>query len=132
MLDDAALEQIATICAAFDVDGLRADIVIARAAAAHAAWRGADEVTRDDIRVAARLALPHRRRRNPFDAPGLSPDDEQRLDDALGPEPDDEPDPEPPDSAPTPDETESTPSQSGDDERTSWPTERRSVRRGLS
>jgi len=114
VLDDAALEQIATICAAFDVDGLRADIVIARAAAAHAAWRGVDEVAREDIRVAARLALPHRRRRNPFDAPGLSPDDEQRLDDALGPEPDDEPDPEPPASAPTPDETESTPSQSGD------------------
>ena len=39
-LDDAALEKIATICAAFDVDGLRADIVIARAAAAHAACAG--------------------------------------------------------------------------------------------
>ena len=35
---------------------------------------------RDDIRAAARLALPHRRRRNPFDAPGL---DEQQLDEAL-------------------------------------------------
>ena len=36
-----ALEQIAAVCAAFEVDGLRADIVIARAAVAHAAWRGA-------------------------------------------------------------------------------------------
>jgi magnesium chelatase subunit D len=92
-LDDAALEQIAAICASFGVDGLRADIVIARAAAAHAAWRAADVVTREDIRVASRLALPHRRRRNPFDPPGL---DEQQLDDALGDEadgPDDEPDP---------------------------------------
>ncbi|HEX6451951.1 MAG TPA: putative cobaltochelatase [Trebonia sp.] len=89
VLDDEALETIAAVCASFGVDGLRADIVIARAAAAHAAWRGADSVTREDIRAAARLALPHRRRRNPFDTPGL---DEQQLDEALG-EPEDEPEP---------------------------------------
>jgi magnesium chelatase subunit D len=45
-----------------------------------AAWAGRDEVTTDDVRTAARLALPHRRRRTPFEAPGL---DEQQLDDAL-------------------------------------------------
>src|SRR5580700_1477959 len=97
VVDDDLLEVIASVCASFGVDGLRADIVITRAAAAHAAWRGAAAVTREDIRAAARLALPHRRRRNPFDAPGL---DEQQLDDALGQTeegPDDEPDPEPPD-----------------------------------
>jgi magnesium chelatase subunit D len=96
VVEDALLQVIAAVCASFGVDGLRADIVIARAAAAHAAWRGASAVDRDDIRVAARLALPHRRRRNPFDAPGL---DEQQLDEALGEEDDgpDEPDPEPPD-----------------------------------
>jgi magnesium chelatase subunit D len=92
VLDDAALERIAGVCASFDVDGLRADIVIARTAAAHAAWRGGLTVSREDIRVASRLALPHRRRRNPFDAPGL---DERQLDDALGGE-DDEPEPDPP------------------------------------
>jgi magnesium chelatase subunit D len=97
VLDDDTLERIAAVCASFDVDGLRADIVIARTAAAHAAWRGASVVTREDIRVAALLALPHRRRRNPFDAPGL---DEKQLDDALG-DPDDEPDP-PPDGGPPP------------------------------
>ncbi len=80
-LPDDTLEQIASVCAAFAVDGLRADIVIARTAVAHAAWSGRDTVSTEDIRVAARLALPHRRRRNPFDAPGL---DEQQLDDALG------------------------------------------------
>jgi magnesium chelatase subunit D len=99
-VDDALLQVIAAVCVSFGVDGLRADIVIARAAAAHAAWRGAAAVTRDDIRVAARLALPHRRRRNPFDAPGL---DEQQLDDALG-GPDDEPDPPPPEPDPPPPE----------------------------
>lgn len=89
-LDDDALTTIAEICAAFDVDGMRADIVTARAAAAHAAWEGRTAVNRDDIRVAARLALPHRRRRNPFDAPGL---DEQLLDELLGA---DDPEPDPP------------------------------------
>jgi magnesium chelatase subunit D len=90
VLPDAALLQIATVCAAFDVDGMRADIVTARAAVAHAAWQGRTSVEAADVRAAARLALPHRRRRNPFDAPGL---DEQQLDDALrdaaeGPDPD--------------------------------------------
>ena len=66
-LTDEALVQIAEICAAFDVDGMRGDLVTARTAVAHAAWEGRDEVTADDIRVAARLALPHRKRRNPFD-----------------------------------------------------------------
>ncbi|MFC4586077.1 VWA domain-containing protein [Sphaerisporangium corydalis] len=79
-LPDAALRQIATVCAAFGVDGMRADLITAHAALAHAAWRGGTEVTADDIREAARLALPHRRRRDPFDAPGL---DEAELDDLL-------------------------------------------------
>ncbi|WP_018219482.1 VWA domain-containing protein [Salinispora pacifica] len=80
VLTDAALRQIAEVCAAFDVDGMRADIVIARTAVAHAAWQRRDRVSAEDVRVAARLALPHRRRRDPFDPPGL---DEQRLDEAL-------------------------------------------------
>jgi magnesium chelatase subunit D len=88
-LSDAALLRIAEICAAFEVDGMRADIVTARTAVAHAAWHERSEVTTDDIRAAARLALPHRRRRNPFDAPGL---DDDQLDEILG---DDQPDPDP-------------------------------------
>ncbi|MFE7742922.1 magnesium chelatase subunit D family protein [Nocardia sp. NPDC057455] len=79
-LDDVELRRIATLCAAFDVDGMRADLVVARTATAHAAWRGAGAVTEDDVRVAAELALPHRRRRDPFDEPGIS---EQQLDDAM-------------------------------------------------
>ncbi len=80
VLGDRALREVTTVCAAFDVDGLRADLVTAKAAVALAAWSGRDEVTTEDVRTAARLALPHRRRRTPFEAPGL---DEQRLDDAL-------------------------------------------------
>ena len=94
-LDDRQLATIARVCGAFEVDGMRADIVTARAAAAHAAWQGRREITKSDIRAAARLALPHRRRRNPFDAPGL---DEDLLDRLLDEEP--EPDPRPPDRQP--------------------------------
>jgi magnesium chelatase subunit D len=97
-VSDAALMKIAEVCAAFDVDGMRADIVIARAAAAHAAWQGRDRVVLDDIRIASRLALPHRRRRDPFDSPGL---DQEALDGVLGdddlPEPPDGPDDDPDD-----------------------------------
>lgn len=82
-LDDATLVSIAELCSSFGVDGLRADIVTARTAAAHAAWHGRTAITRDDVRAAARLALPHRRRRNPFDETGL---DESELDDLLGPD----------------------------------------------
>ncbi|MET8336489.1 putative cobaltochelatase [Streptosporangium canum] len=97
VLPDSALRQIATVCAAFEVDGLRADLVTANAAIAHAAWQGRTTVTADDVREAARLALPHRRRRDPFDAPGL---DESKLEDLLSrvpDEPDDDPDPDDPD-----------------------------------
>ena len=59
---------------------MRADIVMARTATALAAWAGRTDVLAEDVRQAALLALPHRRRRNPFDAPGL---DEDKLDDTL-------------------------------------------------
>ncbi|MBF6329445.1 magnesium chelatase subunit D family protein [Nocardia transvalensis] len=79
-LDDVDLRRIAALCAAFDVDGMRADLVVARTATAHAAWRGSDCVTAEDVRIAAELALPHRRRRDPFDEPGIS---EEQLDEAM-------------------------------------------------
>ena len=93
-LGDGALRQIAATCAAFEVDGMRADIVMARTATALAAWAGRTEVLAEDVRQAALLALPHRRRRNPFDAPGL---DEDKLDETLeefGEPEDDDPGPD--------------------------------------
>ncbi|MER6528102.1 putative cobaltochelatase [Streptomyces sp. NPDC001508] len=98
LLGDGALRQIAAVCSAFEVDGMRADIVMARTATALAAWAGRTDVLAEDVRQAALLALPHRRRRNPFDAPGL---DEDRLDDTLEEfsgqdEGDDDPDPDGP------------------------------------
>jgi magnesium chelatase subunit D len=86
-IKDHELLRVATACAALGVDGMRGDLVTCRAAIAHAAWQQRDEVTGEDVRVAARLALPHRQRRGPFDDPGA---DEAKLDEALGPdEPDD-------------------------------------------
>ena len=101
LLPDAALRQICAVCGRFGVDGMRADLVTARAAIALAAWHGRAEVTVEDIRQAARLALPHRRRRDPFDAPGL---DEQELDDALREPPPDPPGPPDPPEPPEPPE----------------------------
>ncbi|WP_082520982.1 magnesium chelatase subunit D family protein [Rhodococcus sp. Leaf278] len=131
-LSDKELRRIAALCASFDVDGMRADLVLARTAAAHAAWRGASEVTEEDVRVAAELALPHRRRRDPFDEPGI---DDKQLDDAMRDaaeqaeqQPDPDPDPTPdgdggapaPDSAERTESSESSPS-SPDDETTGAP-----------
>ncbi|MFC4857728.1 putative cobaltochelatase [Actinophytocola glycyrrhizae] len=93
-LPDPELRRIAALCASFDVDGMRADLVVARTAVAHAAWRGGDEVDARDVEAAARLALPHRRRRDPFDEPGI---DEEQLQQALR---DAEPDPPDPDGGP--------------------------------
>jgi magnesium chelatase subunit D len=53
VLTDAALRQVAHVCAAFEVDGMRADLVTARTAIALAAWHGRDEVLAEDVRTAA-------------------------------------------------------------------------------
>ncbi len=59
-LGDGALRQIAATCAAFEVDGMRADIVMARTATALAAWAGRTDVLAEDVRQgrAARAAAP--------------------------------------------------------------------------
>ncbi|WP_367040552.1 putative cobaltochelatase [Streptomyces sp. Je 1-332] len=122
-LGDGALRQIAATCAAFEVDGMRADIVMARTATALAAWAGREDVLAEDVRQAALLALPHRRRRNPFDAPGL---DEDKLDDTLeqasdNDQGDDDPDPDgpggggkPPESGPDTPDTPGSPESQGE------------------
>jgi magnesium chelatase subunit D len=89
-LPDAELLRVTTACATLGVDGMRGDLITCKAAIAHAAWQQRDSVDSTDVRVAARLALLHRRRRGPFDDPGA---DAGKLDEALGP--DDENDPPP-------------------------------------
>jgi magnesium chelatase subunit D len=79
-LDDALLYLITGICTDFGVDGMRADIAMYRAAVALAAYEGRTEVCENDIRQVARLVLPHRRRRQPFDQPTV---DDQALEESL-------------------------------------------------
>ena len=52
----------AELCHEAGVDGLRADLVIMRAARAHAAWWQRESVLCDDILAVAELALSHRRK----------------------------------------------------------------------
>jgi Mg-chelatase subunit ChlI len=56
----------ANLMSSMGVDGHRADIVILRAARAHAAFMGRKNITEQDILLAAELALPHRMKRHPF------------------------------------------------------------------
>jgi magnesium chelatase subunit D len=93
-LDERTLLLIAGICARLGVDGMRADIVCAQAARALAALDGDDAVGEDHVRRAARLALAHRRRRGPLEAPGLDDAElEQAIQEARGDDPDPEPEP---------------------------------------
>ena len=90
-LPERELLRITGACARLAIDGVRGDIVCARAARALAALDGAGEVGEEHVRRAAALAIAHRRRRDPLD--GRAPD-EQDLERALdGEPPDDEPPP---------------------------------------
>ncbi|MBX7214809.1 MAG: ATP-binding protein [Thermoflexales bacterium] len=60
------LATIANLMAQLGVDGHRADLVILRAARAHAAFQKRDAINENDILLAAELALPHRLKRHPF------------------------------------------------------------------
>ncbi len=80
VLDDAMLELISHLCCEFEVASLRADIVMHKTARAIAALQARTRVTPDDVREAALLVLPHRRRRKPFEQTGM---DEDKLDDLV-------------------------------------------------
>ncbi|MRT32142.1 putative cobaltochelatase [Herbaspirillum sp. CAH-3] len=80
VLDDAMLELISHLCCEFEVASLRADIVMHKTARAIAALQARTQVTPDDVREAALLVLPHRRRRKPFEQTGM---DEDKLDDLV-------------------------------------------------
>lgn len=79
-LNDGLLELITQICIGSGVDGLRADITMYKTAQTLAAWEGRQQVTIDDIRRSAEFVLLHRRRRQPFEEPGL---DRSQLDELI-------------------------------------------------
>lgn len=88
---------IAEICQRNHVAGHRADIVLDRAARAHAAWRGQSEVNADDILAVAPMVLLHRMRSAEPDIPPPPPPPEAE-------QPEDQPD-QPADEAPGEDDT---------------------------
>jgi Mg-chelatase subunit ChlI len=74
------LATIANLTASLNVDGHRADLVILKAARAHAALEGRDQITQRDILLAAELALPHRIKGGPFQETTINIHDlEERL-----------------------------------------------------
>lgn len=97
------LAFISEICARNHVAGHRADIVIARAARAHAAWENRSDVSADDILRVAPMALLHRLRAGTPDMPPPPPpppevpENEQEADAAQ--EPQEPPENPPPDDA---------------------------------
>jgi Mg-chelatase subunit ChlI len=60
------LFTIANLTSSLHIDGHRADLVILKAARAHAALQGRQQINDRDIMLAAELALPHRLKRGPF------------------------------------------------------------------
>jgi magnesium chelatase subunit D len=79
VVSDDILGLIAYICTQLDVEGLRADITIYKAAAALAALEGRCTVTEQDVQQVATMALSHRRRRQPFEQPGLDRQEIEQL-----------------------------------------------------
>ena len=70
-LPETQITLITRLAAAAGADGHRADIAMAKAAKALAAYAGRDRVTQQEVTTAAKLALPHRLRLDP--AEELSP-----------------------------------------------------------
>ena len=86
-VDDSILTAACRVCSAAGAEGMRADLVLTRASAAHAGWAGRDETTIEDVRAVAGLVLAHRVRRHPLDPPGMPPRDlDAALDGALPPD----------------------------------------------
>jgi magnesium chelatase subunit D len=87
-LPERELMRIAGACARLGVDGVRGDIVSARAACALAALEGNDEVEEQHVRRTAELALAHRLRRDPLEREQSAADALQRALDDGEPPPD--------------------------------------------
>jgi Mg-chelatase subunit ChlI len=71
------LLAIAALTSSLNVDGHRADLVILKAARAHAAFEGHTQISERDIALAAELALPHRIKHGPFHQVEISPEELQ-------------------------------------------------------
>ena len=66
-IDEDLRLRISAVCGELDVDGLRGDIVMNRAARALAAFEGRTEVSEEDVARVASCCLRHRLRKDPLE-----------------------------------------------------------------
>ena len=66
-INEELLETVAKLAVELGVDGHRADITVIKTALTLAAFNGRKEVELEDVKNAAKLVLPHRMRRRPFE-----------------------------------------------------------------
>lgn len=78
-LPDTVVDFACRLAVSVGAEGLRADLVLCRAAAAYAGWEGRSVATAADVERVASVALGHRRRRRPFDPPTLSDSELERA-----------------------------------------------------
>ncbi|NJM08639.1 magnesium chelatase ATPase subunit I [Candidatus Gracilibacteria bacterium] len=79
-LPDAVLYKIAELCVKLAIDGHRGELTLSRTATALTALEGRAEVTDEDVRRIALLALRHRLRKDPLE----TQDDEVKIERAVG------------------------------------------------
>ena len=66
-IDNKLLETVAKLAVELGVDGHRADITVIKTALTIAAFNARTKVELEDLKQAAKLVLPHRMRRRPFE-----------------------------------------------------------------
>ena len=91
-ISDEILHIASRLSLEVGAEGMRADLMLCRAAMAAAALDGRPTATSDDVRAVAPLVLSHRRRRRPFDEPGITPEEiDQAWQQATAQPPEDQP-----------------------------------------
>ena len=83
-LPDHVLADMAELCMAVGVDGLRGELTLMRATRAYAALKGARKIKREHMLAVAPLALRHRLRRDVLDETGSTVRIERAIDELFG------------------------------------------------
>ncbi len=81
------LRKIAELCQNLEIDGHRGELTIARASRALAAFEGRRQVSADDVRRVAALALKHRLRKDPLESSSGGGRVDEKVKEFFGDEP---------------------------------------------
>lgn len=77
-ISDRMVKKVIDVCTDLGIRTHRAELTIIRTAKTIAAFEGRKEVIEQDLKEAMKLALPHRKRRQPFEEPHLDDEDLRR------------------------------------------------------